>query len=97
MQIRAQLAAEGFPLYGDTLYSSLADSASSQVRQHRHQSARKDMLYICMTICAAQRICNQGSLVCGALQQFQTLQFVHNNQTLLIAAAHVPFSFASLW
>lgn len=33
MQIRAQLAAEGFPLYGDTLYSSLALGASPQARQ----------------------------------------------------------------
>lgn len=47
MQIRAQLAAEGFPLYGDTLYSSLADGTSPQVR---HQFVCKDLFYICMTI-----------------------------------------------
>lgn len=32
MQIRAQLAAEGFPLYGDTLYGPLALSTSQQAR-----------------------------------------------------------------
>lgn len=34
MQIRAQLAADGFPLYGDTLYTALALGASPQARQH---------------------------------------------------------------
>ena len=56
VQIRAQLAAEGFPLYGDTLYSSLADGASPQVRQHWHQSVCKNIFYMCMTVGAAQCI-----------------------------------------
>lgn len=69
MQIRAQLAAEGFPLYGDTLYSSLADGASPQVREHQHQYVCQGVHYMCMTLCAAQGIYNEAILVkCRMLQ-----------------------------
>ncbi len=31
MQIRVQLGAEGFPLYGDTMYANMAHSLSPKV------------------------------------------------------------------
>ena len=31
MQIRVQLGAEGFPLYGDTMYANMAHNSSSKV------------------------------------------------------------------